>query len=306
MNRWRLTLGTIGYVVWAPLPLVGLPFVGLIGLAGARTRGGWLAAYVAGLVSVAVLVSADGLVGSFVAAFTVFVTAAFLGSVLLSNATPPAAVMRHAFRATFVGGTATALLARALWGETWWHSLQWEAVRGARVAVEYIIALLPETAPVFDQAIGFASGTLPGVLVLQAVAGITLAWQWHARVGERPLGEPVTPFRQFRFGDQWVWGLVVMVTIWAVPKFAEFKAVAVNLAVVLGTLYVLRGAAIATAFATAAGITAAALVAGTVLAAVLFVPLLFLIPGLWTLGVTDTWLEFRRRLDTKDGRPNAT
>ena len=304
MNRWRLILGTIGYVLWAPLSLVGLPFVALIGLAGARTRGGWVAAYAVGLFSVAVLVSSRGLLSSFVAAFTVFVTAAFVGGVLLTTA--PVTVLRHAFRATFVGGVATSLLARAMWGETWWHSLQWEAVRESRVAVGYIVALLPETTAVLDRAIVFASGTLPGVLVLQAVAGIALAWQWHAQVCERPLGEPVTPFRQFRFSDQWVWGLVVMVTIWVVPRFAGLKAVAVNLAVVLGTMYVLRGAAIATAFATAAGITAAALIAAAVLAAVLFVPLLFLIPGLWTLGVTDTWLEFRRRLERADGRPNAT
>src|SRR2546428_117518 len=32
------------------------------------------------------------------------------------------------------------------------------------------------------------------------------------------------------------------------------------------------------------------------ISAVLAVPLLFLVPGLATLGVTDTWLEFRRRL----------
>jgi predicted membrane protein DUF2232 len=304
MNRWRLILGTIGYVLWAPLALVGLPFVALIGVAGARTRSGWVAAYVVGLVSIAVLVSSRGLLGSFVAAFTVFVTAAFLGGVLLGTA--PVTVLRQAFRATFVGGVATALLARAMWGETWWHSLQWEAVRESRVAVGYIVALLPEAAPALDRAIAFTSGTLPGVLVLQAVAGIALAWQWHSRVSERPLGEPLTAFQQFRFSGQWVWGLGVMVAIWMVPRLSEFKAVAVNLAVVLGTMYLLRGAAIATAFATAAGITAAALIAGTVLAAVLFVPLLFLIPGLWTLGVTDTWLQFRRRLETVDGRPNAT
>jgi hypothetical protein len=35
---------------------------------------------------------------------------------------------------------------------------------------------------------------------------------------------------------------------------------------------------------------------GAVVAAALAVPLLFLVPGLATLGVTDTWLEFRRRL----------
>ena len=35
----------------------------------------------------------------------------------------------------------------------------------------------------------------------------------------------------------------------------------------------------------------------------LAVPLLLVLPGLATLGMTDTWLEFRRRLA---GRPNAS
>jgi hypothetical protein len=37
------------------------------------------------------------------------------------------------------------------------------------------------------------------------------------------------------------------------------------------------------------------LVLGGCLAAALAVPLLLLVPGLLTLGLTDTWLEFRRR-----------
>ena len=44
------------------------------------------------------------------------------------------------------------------------------------------------------------------------------------------------------------------------------------------------------------------LIVGLLAAAVLAVPLLVVVPGLATLGMTDTWLEFRRRLA---GRPNA-
>src|SRR5439155_157563 len=66
--------------------------------------------------------------------------------------------------------------------------------------------------------------------------------------------------------------------------------------VVLGALYLLRGLAIVIAFAAAFGISPAALVVCGAISAVLAVPLLFLVPGLATLGVTDTWLEFRRRL----------
>jgi uncharacterized protein HemY len=78
-----------------------------------------------------------------------------------------------------------------------------------------------------------------------------------------------------------------------------------NLAVVLGTLYLLQGAAIVVAFAAAAGISTATLVVGAALAAALAVPLLFIVPGMWTLGVTDTWFEYRRRLAARAGSTGA-
>jgi len=69
-----------------------------------------------------------------------------------------------------------------------------------------------------------------------------------------------------------------------------------NVLVALGGLYLVRGIAIVVACSAAFGIAPVALVIGAVVSAVLLAPLLFLVPGLATLGVTDTWLEFRRRL----------
>jgi hypothetical protein len=61
-------------------------------------------------------------------------------------------------------------------------------------------------------------------------------------------------------------------------------------------LFVLRGAAIVVTFAEAFGISAVALVLVAGIAAALAVPLLFVLPGLCTLGITDTWYQYRRRL----------
>ncbi len=71
---------------------------------------------------------------------------------------------------------------------------------------------------------------------------------------------------------------------------------ALNLLVVLGALYLLRGAAIVVTAAAVAGLAPSALALSLVVAAILVLPLVFILPGLATLGVTDTWLEFRRRL----------
>jgi hypothetical protein len=130
-----------------------------------------------------------------------------------------------------------------------------------------------------------------------------LAWRWHEILAAHPLGAPLAPFRDFRFADGWVWAVVGAVTIWITPLFAGLRAPALNLLVVVGTLYLLRGAAIVVACAVMLGVSPTTLVVGLLAAAVLAVPLLFLVPGLATLGMTDTWLEFRRRLA---GRPNAS
>ena len=82
---------------------------------------------------------------------------------------------------------------------------------------------------------------------------------------------------------------------WLVPKLAILKGAALNLALVLSVLYFLRGTAIVVALAGAAGLPGWTLVASAVVATVLVVPLLLLVPGIWTLGVFDTWLTFRQR-----------
>jgi hypothetical protein len=87
-----------------------------------------------------------------------------------------------------------------------------------------------------------------------------------------------------------------------VPKLAALKVAATNLGVVLGVFYLLRGAAITVAIAGAAGMPAWTLTVAAIIASALVVPLLLLVPGLWTLGVFDTWLAFRQR---RAGPPTA-
>ena len=63
----------------------------------------------------------------------------------------------------------------------------------------------------------------------------------------------------------------------------------------------LRGAAIVATFAEAFGVSAVALGIAAAAAAALAVPLLFVLPGLCTLGITDTWYQYRRRLAAARG-----
>ena len=297
-GRWRLALGAAAFVVWAPPTLAALPFAGLVAATRpGRGRGAWLAA-AAGLASGVLLVASSRTpLGAAYAAWAVLVTAAFVGGVLAA----PAPFWRQAMRATALAALALAGLAAALWGSDWLAAVRWEATRQAQAVTRLLAGDRPEARAVMREVAQFVGATIPATFVLQALAGLALAWQLHVRLAERPLGEPLRPFREFRLGDVWIWALVLAGGGWLLGQ----DLLAQNLAVVLGALYFLQGAAIVVSFAAAVGISTGALIVGAALAAALAVPLVFIVPGVWTLGVTDTWFEYRRRLAARTGSRGA-
>jgi hypothetical protein len=299
-GRWRLVFASLAFATWAPPSLAGLPFAGLMLAARPRTATQWRAALLVGVPSIVLLLTAPGdLLSALARAYIVLVCAAFAVLMLVA----PARFLPQALRASLIALGAALLLARIVLGRHAPDLLQWEATRQASATLRTLVDLRPEMYVAFGPAVHFLSETVPAMLVLQAIAGLGLAWQWHQHLAPHPLGAPLAPFREFRIADAWVWAVVASVAVWITPFFGGLKAAALNLLVVLGALYLLRGAAIVVAFAAVLGLSPAVLVAGLVMSAVLAVPLLFVIPGLATLGVSDTWLEFRRRLA---GRPNAS
>jgi len=204
--------------------------------------------------------------------------------------------LRLALRALLWGVTGTILLATVMWRGVPWREIGWQATHGVRAALMHRLGDTPLDAAVVDRVVTAVSSTVPALLALETLAGLTLAWQLHVRLATRPLGPALAPFRDFRFGDLWVWGVVASITVWLVPALAGLKIAALNVAVVLAALYLLRGVAVVVAFAAATGIPVGALLLVAAVSALLAVPLLLLLPGLWTLGMTDTWLQFRRRL----------
>jgi len=144
------------------------------------------------------------------------------------------------------------------------------------------------------------SVTWPGMLALQTLAGLALAWQLQRRIaapgGAAAASAPLMRFKDFYMGDGWVWGIVAWLGVLILPVSSVLHVAGTNVGLVASTLYVLRGAAIVATFAEAFGISAVALVIVGAAAAALAVPLVFLLPGLCTLGITDTWYQYRRRL----------
>jgi Predicted membrane protein (DUF2232) len=292
-GRWRLLLATAAFVVWAPPSFAGLPLAALLLAArpaGARERR-WAA--LIGVPSLFLLAASSGdLLGGLAHMYAILFTAAFLALALVA----PTRFFPQAVRASLLALAGGLVLARVVLGSDAAAMVRWASTRRVTETLAVLVHLRPELFTVFEPAARFVTATVPATLVLQAIAGLALAWRWHERLAAHPLGAPLAPFREFRFADAWVWGVVAGAAVWITPVLAGLKAAALNLLVVLGALYLLRGLAITIAFAAVAGIPPTALALGFALSAVLALPLFFLVPGLATLGITDTWLEFRRRL----------
>ncbi len=289
-SRWRLVLGTLVFALWAP-SLVGLPFAALTLATRPRSAAVRVTALVVGAVSFAVLLLPPaGLLEGFVSAYVVLLTAAFVGLVLLA---PTRGFLSLSAAASLVAATAAAALARLVVGGPVFPALSWAATRDASATVRLMVERWPALYTMFEPVVRFVSETVPATLALQSFAGLALAWQWHHRVAERPLGAPLAPFREFRFSDHSVWGVVAALLVWITPALAGLKVAAANVLMVLGALYLLRGSAIVLSFAAAWSVAPLTWIAGALVAATFAVPLLALVAA---LGVTDTWIEFRRRL----------
>ncbi len=291
---WTLLLATLGFGLLAS-GLLGLTALALAALVIASGAARPQERVIAGALVVAglgfVVSTASDPFGAALGAYSLIVAAAFAGGALLA----PTAVSRQGVRAMLWGVAVTGALGLAFRGARFWSEVQWSVTHQTSNAVRMVVEQWPDSYPMYEPMVHFFGTAFPGLLALQTLAALTLAWQWHHRVVATPLGPAATPFRQFRFADQWVWGIVGVLLVWAIPKLAAAKGLALNLGLVLSVLYCLRGAAIVAALATGAGVPVWVLSVATVVAVALVIPMLLLIPGLWTLGVFDTWLAFRQR-----------
>jgi len=294
-------LALLAFLLWAHPSLVGLPCAALLVLAPVvpRAKPGWSQpiAGMIGAVSLALLVVSGGngsRLGAATSAYIVLATAAFVSLVLLR----PDTILRQAFRSAGAAGLATALLIQVMWGADAWGSLGWEATREASLTMRTLVQVAPDAFSVYEPAVRFMSATWPGMLALQTLAGLALAWQLHRRITASgpAVSAPLMRFKDFYIGDGWVWGIVAWLGVLILPVSSVLHVAGTNVGLVVSTLYVLRGAAIVATFAEAFGISAVALVIVGAAAAALAVPLVFVLPGLCTLGITDTWYQYRRRL----------
>jgi Predicted membrane protein (DUF2232) len=155
-------------------------------------------------------------------------------------------------------------------------------VPSARVWTDQSIQILTASS-------ALAAPFFPAALALEALAACALAWAMYHRLARSRLGAPLAPFREFRFSDQLVWGLIAGVVIVTVPALTSVAAFGRNLLAFFGVLYVLRGLGVLAWFISRAGRPIMVLTAA---AGIVLWPMTVLTA--FCLGLGDTWFDWRR------------
>jgi hypothetical protein len=152
--------------------------------------------------------------------------------------------------------------------------------------------------PVSEIAVALARLAIPALLALEALAAAALAWALYHRLSRARLGAPLSRFRDFRFNDQLIWGLVVGIVLVVLPSFEQLEPIGRNLVLFFGVLYALRGLGVMTWLAALGG---TALRAWAVLLGLLF---FWITPALaFGMGLGDTWFDVRNRFPGSGARP---
>ena len=144
------------------------------------------------------------------------------------------------------------------------------------------------------------SGLFPSLLLLESLIALALAWGTYHRISRTRLGAPLGFLKDFRFNDQFVWGLIAGTTIVFVPALHFLESTGRNLLVFFGALYAIRGFGVLSWFL-APGALAAALLVGfamlwwPVLNAVAVLGFMLLALAAFGLGLGDTWADWRSR-----------
>ncbi len=140
----------------------------------------------------------------------------------------------------------------------------------------------------------------PALLALETLLALALGWAAYHRLARARIGPPLATLRDLRFNDQWVWGLIVGFTVLLLPSLAGWRTAGLNLVAFFGTLYALRGGGVLTWYIpdrAAVWVMVGLLVLVPVLGPVWVLATLLTIT--FTLGLGDTWRDFRAGAETR-------
>ena len=166
--------------------------------------------------------------------------------------------------------------------------------------VPWLAEMPAQTEEGLNQASRIGITLFPSLLALESLAALALAWSIYHRLSRARIGAPLRPLREFRFNDQFVWGLIVGLTTVFLPTLQSFRGAGRNLLMFFSALYAVRGLAVLAWFLAPGALTTAL----TVGFAMLLVPIIqvaavfgfvVLLVTAFVLGLGDTWADWRRR-----------
>jgi hypothetical protein len=276
-----------------PAALIALPATALLALAGGRGPLQRALAVLLGALGLWWLLGTGDLPDQTLRAAALLATAAFA----VLSARTGLSLTHRALLSLAVAAVGTAATYVAL-GWSWGRLLWWVEFRTG-AALWLMLAQMTSTTDGSVMGVADFEATLndlvrasgrlfPATMALQLFVSLVLATVLARRVSGRSVGCPPGRFVEFRFSEHLGWLLALALVLVLVPPLAPARALGLNLLVVMGALYALRGLAVLV-FGIRALRGGCLLYAGAALA------LFFLLPGVVLLGVVDAGLDLRRR-----------
>lgn len=273
----------------------------------------WLGATVS--LSLLWIVGSGGIADQVVNAMAVLMTGAFIAASLVDR------------RPGFTRAAWSVLVASAaivIWSQVWgirWPDIElaltrqwWEFCRNLALAADF--AEVSPGGRAFIERMADAGRSIaqvfPARLVVSGILGLVVAATWHQRITRRPLGRAVGQLSEFRFTDHLIWLVIAGVAVLVFPEIRIFQdladrsegwerlgytvmywtPVALNVLMVCAALYAARGAAVIRRV-----LRPGPAIALAVIATIFLLP--FALAGLTAVGVADTWIDFRQRMEIR-------
>jgi hypothetical protein len=309
---WRpVVLGAVGYLGIAfasPLALVAVPLAVFL-LAQRPARRDVVVAVLLGIAAWVTLAGPADPFGALELAWLALLAGALAVVMSLRPGRPFVPAALAALGIAAAGAVVLTWATSLTWGEVAWRvsrhfGYQARLILGQMTAAADAAgggagSLVDTLERTVETGVRLASVVFPALLLLQSFAALALAWTLYQRLARAPVGAGLGRLRAFRFDDNLIWGVVLALIALLVPRIAGLATLGGNLAVFFGGLYVLRGLAVASALAATAGIDGLLAAAGATLVVLFLAPVAAM--AALALGVTDTWVDWRRRLERAAG-----
>jgi hypothetical protein len=293
----RLVLVAAVFSLFVPAPVFAFPLAALLIGSRLESRSERILAVVAGAISVAWLLLPGERPDQVIRTALVLSTVTFATLTRFSQLS-----FTHRALAALAVATAGIIVFFVVFGWSW-DELHWWvlsqrsyesrlALGPIRAAAAAQGATVDNLESVLMRSVAFEADNFAAVTALKLLAGLALASALYQRVARHPAGTALGRFRDFRFSEHLGWGAVIPLLIVLLPGLLRAKVAASNLLLLTGTLYALRGLAVAAFVAGLAGTGPVATVLGVV-AGLLMLPVV--VGGGILLGVLDAGMDLRSR-----------